>query len=872
MGRAMYAGSVLLLAGSCLMAQSAHQKMPLGAGWEFHQKADASSEFTAWRSAEVPGVVQTDLMKHKLIPDPFYRDNESKVQWIGNAAWEYRRKLDATPEILKRQHVELVFAGLDTLADVYLNDQRILEANNKFRLWRVDVKSKLKPGENTLRVEFRPVFPEFKKAAAADPYNAITEVAGKNYIRKAGYDYGWDWGPNLVPYGIWQPVWLDLWDDARISDFAIRQKDIAKEAANIMAEVEIASSVAAPVTVKVSYAASGKPVDVSREVRLHPGTNLVEIPISIVKPELWYPNGYGAQALYTFKAEATVNKRKVDEASARTGLRSMVLRRERDQWGRSFEFVVNGIPIFAKGADMIPFDNFPSRVTKEQYRRILACARDAHMNMVRQWGGGDYESDMFYDLCDEMGLMIWQDFKFANEAYPLAIRENIEAEAEYQVRRLRNHPSIALWCGNNETEWTWTGFGTYSPFTKLKPEGRDRIWQEYMDIFHGILPRIIERLTPETPYNPSSPSSDFEYRANEVEAGDAHNWEVWHGVATDLPEGIQPGQSLVGGPPSNYEKFIPRFMSEFGFQAFPDMRTIESFTQPEDRRYNSPVMDVHQKNNLGNGNEKIAQYIRTWYKAPRDFESFVYLSQLMQAEAVKIGAEHLRRNRPRTMGSTFWQLNDCWPVVSWASVDYYGRWKALQYYAKRFYDEVLVSPHQEGGNVAVYVISDRLEPLKAEVKVRVMNQDGTVLGTKQQTVEVPALSSKVYFSWPAAEIAALKGYDAKTSFVVAEVVSGGRTVSRNELYFSLPKDMQLLPAKIATELTGQGGTYKLRLSSNVLARNAFLSAGNLDIVYSDNFFDVLPGQPVEIELKTAVPVEQVKSALKVLTLTDTFAN
>ena len=665
----LFAGGSLLLLGSGLLAQAggARQTASLNSGWEFRQKTDAASEFTTWRTAAVPGVVQTDLLQHKLIPDPFYRDNEAKVQWIGKADWEYRKTIRATAEMLARQHIELVFGGLDTLADVYLNEQLILRADNKFRLWRVDVKSRLKSGDNALRVEFRSVFPEFKKAAAADPYNAITEVDGKNYIRKAGYDYGWDWGPNLMPSGIWQPVSLDLWDEARISDFAIRQKDIGKEAANVTAEVEIDASASAPASVKVAYGTSGKAVEIAREVTLHAGANHIEVPINIVKPELWYPNGYGAQTLYNFRARVVVRKRPVDEVSARTGLRSMVLRRERDKWGRSFEFVVNGIPVFAKGADMIPFDNFPSRVTKEQYRRILQAARDAHMNTVRQWGGGDYESDTFYDLCDELGLMIWQDFKFANEAYPLAIRENIEQEAEYQVRRLRNHPSIAIWCGNNETEWTWTGFGTYSPFTKLKPEGRDRIWQEYMAIFGGILARVVERFTPETPYNPSSPSSEFEYRANEPDAGDAHNWEVWHGVATDLPEGIQPGQSLVGGPPTNYEKFIPRFMSEFGFQAFPDMRTIEAFTLPEDRRYNGPVMDVHQKNNLGNGNEKIAQYIRTWYRAPRDFDSFVYVSQVMQAEGVKIGAEHLRRNRPRTMGSMFWQLNDCWPVASWAA-------------------------------------------------------------------------------------------------------------------------------------------------------------------------------------------------------------
>ena len=819
----------------------------LDSGWEFRQKQDAApSDTTKWLPAEVPGVVHTDLLRNKVIPDPFYRDNEAKLQWIENADWEYRKSFTATPQMLAHQHIDLVFEGLDTIADVYLNDRPVISANNMFREWRADVKPVLKPGDNVLHIVFRSVFPVMKELQNEDPSFALTHAEGKQYIRKAAYEYGWDWGPRFVTSGIWQPAYLEMWDDVRVSDFGIRQPDVSKEVANVLAEVELTSSISGPATVYVEYSTAGKKGESFRDVTLHPGVNPVEIPITILKPELWYPVGYGPQTIYKFSVRVSEKLKVVAERETEAGLRSVVLRRDLDKYGRSFEFGVNGIPVFAKGAALIPFDSFPSRVTTEQIRGILQTVRDANMNMVRVWGGGVYGTDDFYRICDEMGIMVWQDFMFATRI-PYSIRDNVTQEAEYQVRRLRNHPSIVLWSGNNELE----GFMDNE---RESPASHERAWIEYMALFSGILPRVIERLTPETPYIPSSPSADYEPTSETFQAGDAHNWAVWHG----------------NQPPQFYETMNSRFVSEFGFQAFPDMRTIEEFTLPGDRDVRTPVMDEHQKNNGTSGNQKIHDYLLKNYREPKDFASFVYLSQVLQAETVKIGAEHFRRNRPRTMGTLFWQLNDCWPVISWASIDYFGRWKALQYYAKRFYNDLLVSPHVEDGAVAVYVVSDKTAATAANLRVRVMGFDGTVLSEKTEDVNVPSLSSTIFMRMPMEELSALNGFDATSSFVAAELIVDGKVASKNLLFFELPKDLSLPTPKISTEVEKSSDGYVVRVSTDVLARNVFLSAGDLDATYSDNFFDLLPGESVTVQVKTAATLEQLRAALHVTSLADAY--
>jgi beta-mannosidase len=534
-------------------------------------------------------------------------------------------------------------------------------------------------------------------------------------------------------------------------------------------------------------------------------------------------------------------------------LRAIELRREVTGSGKSFEFVVNGIAVFAKGADVIPFDSFPNRVTPESHRQILEAARNAHMNMVREWGGGYYESDDFYDICDELGIMVWQEFMFGGDMVPggAAFQNNVKQEAIEQVTRLRDHPSIVLWCGNNEIETGWVHWEDRQAFKEMvSPADREQVWQDYVVLFHGILPGVVDRYGNSVPYWPSSPSANFEDPPDSQTNGDMHYWKVWHALA----------------PIEEYTHQFPRFMSEYGFQSFPEMRTIRSFAKPEDLNIRSATMQDHQKNH--GGNERILTYMLRWYPEPKDFASFVYLSQVLQAEAIKVGAEHLRRQRINTMGSLYWQLNDCWPVASWASIDYYGRWKALQYYARRFYDDVIVSPYEHDGKVDVYVVSDKLVPLTAQVRARLLDFSGKVLMEKTQNVQVPAQSSAVYFTLDRKEV--LANADPRKTFLVFDLDVAGQRISRNLIFFDTMHNIDLPAGRVETSLQTAGDGYALTLRSAALARSVDVSFGDLDVQTSDNYFDLLPGEAVTIKLKASASLDQLKQSMQVTSLTDAF--
>ncbi len=849
-------GAVVGMANGVAWAQAKlaqNAVLVLDHGWQFRQvTAGAEQGENGWLPATIPGDVHLDLLANKKISDPFFRDNEAKLQWIEKESWEYRLSFEATPAMLARSHVDLVFDGLDGAAEVSVNGAKLLSADNSFRVWRVPVKGHLHTGKNLLRVVFPSPITAAEAAAANDPFRLQSKTADKTYIRKPAFEYGWDWGPRFVTSGIWKPARIEAWDKVRIADFAIRQRDVSREVAHLNAEVEVEAASAGPAKVNVRYSDSGKPVQVIETVSFHAGRNVIDLPIEIRQPKLWFPAGYGEQPLYEFTAQVSTGGQQAEERKAKAGLRSIVLHRELDKWGRSFELVVNGIPVFAKGADVIPFDSFPNRVTTANYRRILESARDANMNMIRHWGGGYYESDEFYAICDELGIMVWQDFMFGNDWQPgtYAFKQNIEAEAEDQVRRLRNHPSIVIWCGNNETEVALN----WGERANLPPNVRFYLWQDYLTEFSGILPRVVARLDAETPYWPSSPSADYESLSPNYQSGDQHDWSVWHGRV----------------PFTEYEKHHWRFVTEYGFQSFPEMRTVESFTQPEDRTgIFTPVMLAHQKNN--EGNSIIHDYLAKDYPEPRDFASFLYVSQVLQAEGIKIGAEHFRRLRPETMGSIFWQLNDCWPVASWSSIDYYGRWKALQYYARRFYAPILVSPHVEDGALKVYIVSDKTAAEPASLRVRLMNFDGKVLLEETSAVNVAPLTSKVYLDWPLKKLTDAGAADTSQVFVVAELISGGAQLSRNLAYLAPVKEVHLKPAQLKVETTGVKGSYKIRIQSPVLARSVYLSFGNLDVELSDNYFDLLPGETAEITVNSAASLDELKAQLKVISLADAFA-
>ncbi|MGD0546664.1 MAG: glycoside hydrolase family 2 protein [Terracidiphilus sp.] len=845
--------------GEMAQAQAASARnavLALDHGWQFRQIAAGQGE-NGWLPATVPGDVHLDLLANKKIPDPFFRDNEAKLQWIEQESWEYRLNFEVTPALLARSNLDLVFDGLDGAAEVSLNGVKVLNTSNSFRVWRVAAKSHLHAGKNLLQVVFPSPIKAAAEAAAGDPWQPRTKTEGKTYLRKPAFEYGWDWGPRFVTSGIWKPVRLEAWDKVRIADFAIHQRDVSKDVAHLDAEVEIESAGLTQSTITISYRQLGVmyrvfPPPTTRVVTLHPGHNTINLSLEFPHPALWFPAGYGDQPLYEFAALVGSTEVSFDQRKVKVGLRSIELHRELDKWGRSFEFIVNGIPVFAKGADVIPFDSFSNRVTTADYRRILQSARDANMNMIRHWGGGYYETDEFYSICDELGIMIWEDFMFGNDwqpgSYPFKL--NVEAEAEDQVRRLRNHPSIVIWSGNNETEsaFQWAGRPDYPPDVRLQ------MWQDYLTVFSGILPRVVARLDAETPYWPSSPSSDYEALSDHYQSGDAHIWDVWHGRV----------------PFSMYETHHARFVTEYGFQSFPEMRTVEAFTQPEDRaNIFTPVMLAHQKNN--EGNDIIHNYLLKDYAEPKDFASFLYVSQVLQAEGIKIGAEHFRRSRPETMGSIFWQLNDCWPVASWSSIDYYGRWKALQYYARRFYAPVLVSPHVEDGALKVYIVSDKVKAEQATLRVRLMSFSGKVLLEETKAVDAAPLASQVYLDWPMKKMTDAGATDTSRVFVVAELTAGGVEISRNIVYLAPNKEVHLKPAQLNVESSGANGRYKIRITSPLLARDVYLSFGSLDTQISDNYFDLLPGETAEIAVTSAASLDALKAQMKVISLTDAFA-
>ncbi len=838
--------------------------MALDSGWTFRQASPGDHpEGKDWTPATVPGGVHTDLLKAGLIPDPFYRDNEFKLQWIGQADWEYRSTFTVSPEMMRHGHLDLVFEGLDTYADVYLNDFQVLKADNMFRSWRTPVKAHLTAGANRIRILFHSPIMLMLPRVKAMPYrlpavHQVQEVSEEGiatdpYTRKAAYNYGWDWSPRLVTEGIWKPARIEGWDDLRVQNLHIAQNRIRTEAASLSADIELLSDAPGSALISIDEVQGGRSVNrvIRQQYALESGLNHISLPFTVVHPRLWYPAGYGAQERYTYRATVAMGKTSTAVAEVRTGLRSIELRQEPDQWGKSFTFVVNGIPIFCKGADVVPFDNFPTRVTRERHRYILESARAAHMNMVRLWGGGYYESDDFYDLCDELGILVWQDFMFGGSLVPgdREFQENVRAEAIEQIKRLRDHPSLTVWVGNNEVETGWRFWGDRMAFKQgVSAEQRERVWQDYVVLFHDIIKSAVHEYGAPVPYWPSTPSANFEAAPGNDHIGDQHYWDVWHGLA----------------PVTDYEKQFPRFMSEYGFQSFPELRTVHSFTQPSDLDIISPVMQAHQKDH--GGNEVIQTYMLREYREPRDFASFLYMSQIVQAEAIKAGAEHFRRIRPRNMGTLFWQLNDCWPVASWSSIDYFGRWKALQFYARRFYDDLLISAVDRGTDVDTYIVSDKLQPVPATLHIRTMDLSGRVFFEQSKDMTIPPASSVVAITTPRSELT--KGISGNRSFAVFELVVGGKLASRNLLFFAPARELELSPTAIAKKWSADG--RDLELSSPQLARHVYVSFGDLDATASDNYFDLLPGESVTLHIKTSEKVDALKQTLTVQSITDAF--
>ena len=848
-----------LLCSALLIA--APLRRELNEGWKFKQ-----ARLNNWYPATVPGVVHTDLMDNKIIEDPFFRLNERSMQWIDKEDWVYQTTFHLTPEMMERQNIELVFKGLDTYADVYLNEKKILEANNMFREWRVVIKPHLEAGENVLKIYFHsPIKVDIPKWDAL-PYqyeasNDQSENGGvfnkkvSVFARKAGYHYGWDWGPRLVTSGIWRPVYVEAWDNARINDVFIRQPEVSKSRASLIGEVEIlADKEIDQANVTITEAASGR-VLAGQTVSLQKGINKISLPFSIKSPKLWWSNGLGEPHLYSFRTDLTVNNQTSDAWTEEVGLRSLKIINRPDKDGKTFYVELNGIPVFAKGANYIPQDNFLPRVTPGQYEKTILDAANANMNMLRIWGGGTYESDLFYQLCDRYGILVWQDFMFACSLYPAEgeLLENIRQEAIDNVKRLRNHTCIALWCGNNECNDAWFNWGWQKRYKAQNPEYEQKIWKQFNDQYNVTLPQVVEEYAPESFYWPSSPFARYDGGSDDRN-GDRHYWEVWHGKK----------------PIEMYNKERSRFFSEYGFQSFPEFESVKRYApRQEDWDIYSEVMMSHQRGGM-HANELIETYLLNEYRKPRNFEAFLYMNHVLQGDAIKTAIEAHRRDMPYCMGTLFWQHNDCWPVASWASRDYYGRWKAQHYFARKAYRDILVSPiADEDGQLKVQIVSDRHKVCNGRLEVKVMKLTGEVLNSYNRNVKVDANSSKALFSVPLDE--ALKGARKEDVFIHAVLLTDkGNSNYTNNYFLVKQKEVNYPKAQLATSVEPIEGGFEVTLSSDNFARAVFIATGDVNSSFSDNYFDILPGSSVKVEVYTDLPLATFEKQLKVVSLSDEY--
>lgn len=819
-------GTLSLMAIAGASAQS--QTYVLDKGWEFSQAG--SNE---WMSARVPGTVHQDLLDHGRLPDPFYGMNEQKVQWVEKEDWLYRTVFTVTADQLKSDAAWLTFEGLDTYADVYLNGSLLLKADNMFVGHKLAVKDVLREGENRLMIRFRSPVEETAPQWDTDGFNypADNDHSEKRmsvYTRKAPYSYGWDWGIRLATSGIWRPVKLTFCNGAAIDDFFVRQQEVTEQVAKVDNQLEINNVTSTPkeAQVKVVYAYGEQADTLTRTVVLQPGKNSLSMPAWIEKPHLWMPNGWGDPALYTFTVTVSVDGKEVASREEAIGLRSIRVVMEDDKDGKSFYFEVNGKPMFAKGSNYIPGDALLPNMTGERYARLFEDIRAANMNMVRVWGGGIYEDDRFYEEADRNGILVWQDFIFACTTYPHdpTFLKRVSEEAVYNMRRLRNHASLAMWCGNNEIYegmryWGWKD--KYSPV----------VWKEmtegYDVLFRQLLPELVEANDPGRFYMHGSPYEANWGRPESWKIADSHNWGTWYGQ--------KPFESL--------DTEIPRFMSEYGFQAFPEMKTIRMFASPEDYELESPVMNAHQKASIGNF--LIKKTMALYYKVPEKFEDLIYAGLILQGQGMRHGIEAHRRHRPYCMGSLPWQLNDSWPVVSWSSIDYYGNWKAMHYQIRRAFAPVLVDAIKEGNNLSYYIMSDRLTDEELTLNLELMDFNGKVYRKQKVDGLLPANTSKLFYQEPVEQ--ALAGRDSATTFMHMVVKSKkGEVLSDEIYYFAHPKDQLLPKTPLQWQVKQKKGYCEVTVKADKLARDIFIEVPVQGVRFSDNFFDLLPGQKKKV--------------------------
>ena len=830
MGKRYFAFFLLVFAFiSCKEAPNVTHS--LNGDWQFSEEGKND-----WKIAQVPGTIQADLLRLDEIPDPFLKNNEDSIQRISERNWQYKRHLSLSEETLKRTKHFLNFDGLDTYAEVFLNDSLILSANNAFRSWEVDVSDALK-AENELLIIFKS--PDSIEAEEAEKLAYKLPEGNRVYTRKPQYQYGWDWAPKIKTIGIWENISLINYDVARLKDVFLETKSFTDSLAEVVANFEIETVKEEEITLKIINKNTSETF--SSTFKTTAGKSEYEIPFSIKSPKLWWTHTLGEPFLYDIQVELIHNGNVLETNSKKLGVRSIELVTEKDSIGESFYFKLNGKPVYMKGANYIPQQLFEFNRKEKKYKELIADVAKANMNMLRVWGGGIYEDDYFYQLCDENGILVWQDFMFACAMYPgdANFLENVKQEAIQNLKRLRQHPSLALWCGNNESSEGWQRWGWQDGKTEAQ---KQEIWANYYAVFNHILPKVVDSLSNKTSYWESSPKYGRGDKRYQFE-GDAHDWWVWHD----------------GYPFAHFEAEVPRFMSEFGFQSFPSVETIKYATGRDFVVLNDSLFANHQKHLRGF--QIIADYMVRDFPVPQNAEDYVYMSQLLQAYGITKGIHAQRRAKPYNMGTLYWQLNDCWPAVSWSSIDYLGNWKALHYQAKKAFENVLVSAEEKNDSLYVFVVNDTFKTVTDSLSLALIDFDGKIIYENKILAKSIENSSEILYSLP------LESLNFDKAFSVLKVNFGQ---SEYLYYFNKPKDLKLknpeievdcqversrdLPKNSKSKVLDSARTdtdyvFAITLSSKTLQKNVFLMADKKG-KFEDNFFDLLPNENKTIFFST----------------------
>jgi beta-mannosidase len=802
--------------------------------------------------AMIPGSVMSALLVNDRIEDPFWRTNEYEARELFRKDYEFQREFTVPKELYEKDRVELICYGLDTLAEIYINDILLAKTNNMHRTWRLDCKSLITDGENQIKIIFRAPITYIESYVPAEnkviDYAAAGAMKGNQYLRKAHCMFGWDWGAQIPDTGIWRDIELIGYSDGRIEDVCITQHH---HKCAVELEINTELEILKDGDYHLEYtliSPEGKTATFTKKAEK--GCN--QYTTSVEQPELWWPNGYGEQPLYHLTIAFKNNDRESDRKEFSVGLRTLTVSREKDQWGSEFAFKVNGVKIFARGADYIPEDTIYSNVTEERIEYLIDSCVRANFNCLRVWGGGYYPSDTFFDLCDRNGIIVWQDLMYACNIYDLTheFEENIIEETKDNVKRIRHHACLGLWCGNNEIESAWHHWGDFQPHSVY-------LRADYIKMFEYILPGAVEETDDKTFYWPSSPSSGGCFDDPDDEnRGDTHYWAVWHGQL----------------PFEDYRKYYFRFCSEFGFQSFPSIKTVNSFTEEEDRNIFSKVMESHQKNTAANG--KMLYYLSENFLYPKSFPDLLYVTQILQGIAIKYGVEHWRRHRGRCMGSLYWQLNDSWPVASWASIDYYGRWKALHYMAKSFYAPVAGTLSRTGNVVDVHIQNEKLEDLRCSVTVSLKTMDFKVLHKVNFELTVPALSAVKVTEKDYSQ--AIEGIEDKVFVEANYSVEEG--YESTEVEFFVPyKHLSLEQPMISYQVEEDEEKYTISLRAERLACFVELDFEDSDAIFSDNYFPIAGIEPKKVELKKCdirgmeiLDAADLKNKLLVRSLRDTY--